>query len=238
MKIKSILASTAIVAVLPMASSAATIIWQFETIVNTGASKANMGTGYLATDGTLLLAENSGGAATTFDTISFAAGSYSLGGTSGNAFHASDPILDSGTYGTNGNGTNATGVDVSIGDDANASTANDIGVTLISGQKYRIQIIAADGRGNATTRSIEFGGNAADHATGVSGSHWGDSLLATGTFTADATYQVFNSQLFQDGSARNDTQFNAIIIHQVPEPSSVALLGLGGLALILRRRKG
>ncbi len=42
---------------------------------------------------------------------------------------------------------------------------------------------------------------------------------------------------FDAGSSTNVQHINAIELTAVPEPSSTALLGLGGLALILRRRK-
>lgn len=220
-------------------SSAATIAWNFTEIVNTGVAQADMGTGFLASDGTLLIAENSGGVATTFDGISFAAGAFSLGGTSGNAFHAADPILDSGTYGTNGNGTAAAGTDLAIGDDGNASSTTDIPATLAVGETYRIQLVLADGRGNQSGRSVEIDGNATDHALGTAGSSWGNSLLATGTFVADDTFQTLNINLFSNGNARGDSQINAFALHNIdaiPEPSSI-FLSLVGLAFGFRRRR-
>ncbi len=57
-----------------------------------------------------------------------------------------------------------------------------------------------------------------------------------GTFTADATIQIFHS-------AENNSTTSLLSGYQlreissVPEPSSTALIGLGGLALILRRSK-
>lgn len=47
------------------------------------------------------------------------------------------------------------------------------------------------------------------------------------------------TEMFENGnSPRYDGAFDApITVNMVPEPSSTALLGLGGLALILRRRK-
>ncbi len=57
-----------------------------------------------------------------------------------------------------------------------------------------------------------------------------------GTFTADATTQIFHS-------AENDSTNSLLSGYQlrditsVPEPSSAVLIGLGGLALILRRSK-
>ncbi|MDB4409051.1 PEP-CTERM sorting domain-containing protein, partial [Akkermansiaceae bacterium] len=76
----------------------------------------------------------------------------------------------------------------------------------------------------------------------------GDYLI--GTFTADAASQTFRMGAtragnYVDGQAYDNSnggqaQINALQVRDlgvVPEPSSTALLGLGGLALILRRRK-
>ncbi len=63
-----------------------------------------------------------------------------------------------------------------------------------------------------------------------------DGAWIIGTFTADATTQNYQSQLenvpqnFLSGYQLRD-------ISSVPEPSSTVLIGLGGLALILRRSK-
>ncbi len=57
-----------------------------------------------------------------------------------------------------------------------------------------------------------------------------------GTFTADATTQIFQSRL--ENSPQNFISgYQLRDISSVPEPSSTALIGLGGLALILRRSK-
>ena len=58
-----------------------------------------------------------------------------------------------------------------------------------------------------------------------------DDYTATGTFTSNAS-----GQLEIVGSGTNPT-LNGFQLTAVPEPSTTALLGLGGLALILRRRK-
>ena len=74
-------------------------------------------------------------------------------------------------------------------------------------------------------------------ANGINGVSWGPGLLMTGTFTADATTQDFTTSGFESTGVSIGSQLNAITLYEVPEPSSAALLGLGGLALILRRRK-
>jgi hypothetical protein len=112
---------------------------------------------------------------------------------------------------------------------------------LTSGHTYRIQALVFDGRGDAGIpgRTVQFDGvDQGQYANGVDGVTWGDGLLVTGTFTADAATQDFTNEGFQ-GANSTGAQLNALLVHTtaVPEPSSAALLGLGGLALILRRRK-
>jgi len=56
------------------------------------------------------------------------------------------------------------------------------------------------------------------------------------TFNSGAN-TTFDWDVASTGS-RHDGKVSAYVLYQaVPEPSSAALLGLGGLALILRRRK-
>jgi hypothetical protein len=64
-----------------------------------------------------------------------------------------------------------------------------------------------------------------------------------GTFTEGTNYVTFSNlsaSSFSITGNQNPADFSAItgiVITSVPEPSTTALLGLGGLALILRRRK-
>jgi hypothetical protein len=65
-------------------------------------------------------------------------------------------------------------------------------------------------------------------------------MLVTGTFVADATTQDFTIELMSaDGPTTNyGGQLSALLLHEVPEPSSTGLLGgLIGLALLRRRRR-
>ena len=75
--------------------------------------------------------------------------------------------------------------------------------------------------------------NMADQLSDGSGNGDGSRLIrsTTNAFSADSI--TFSSN--RDGAQRAGV--SGFIITTVPEPSSTALLGLGGLALILRRRK-
>ncbi len=70
-----------------------------------------------------------------------------------------------------------------------------------------------------------------------SGNGGGSRLIrtATSTFTADTI--TFDTDRDRGGTGRASISGFKIEAVAVPEPSSAALLGLGGLALILRRRK-
>lgn len=104
---------------------------------------------------------------------------------------------------------------------------------LQANTQYKIQIIGIhDGRGGGISdRTTQFqdndGGSASATLTRGTGG-W-----VTGTFTTGAAETSFTINAI--GS--NDPGAGAVVLRVVPEPSSAALLGLGGLALILRRRK-
>jgi hypothetical protein len=57
--------------------------------------------------------------------------------------------------------------------------------------------------------------------------------FAIGTFTANGTTQDLSAVANGFGQAH----INALQVRAVPEPSSAVLISLGGIALILHRRK-
>ena len=98
---------------------------------------------------------------------------------------------------------------------------------LIDGQQYIIQAWFVDDRtglnGLRVTTLSSVGGNDVDL----------NDQFAVGTFTADGTTQIFNVAT-AGAAAPNFTGFQ---VRAVPEPSSTALLGLGGFSLLLMRRR-
>ncbi len=223
MKLKYSILAASILGV--FSAQAATISWSSIAYTVNGGYGQFLDTGLFATTGTPILAENIGGGATSFDSISFTAGTTTF---TGNYDEFHDPKVPSpdlsrdGTYGTDGS----------------SNTVSLSGLT--SGYTYRVQALVYDGRSDAgvTGRTVEFDGiNQGQYANGVFNVTWGNGLLVTGTFVADAATQDFTIEAFS-GSTSKGGQLNALLVHQtaVPEPSAVLLGGLGVLALLRRRR--
>jgi len=117
---------------------------------------------------------------------------------------------------------------------------------LTAGYTYELQMVFMDDRDGTPGPDLQGTnidlwstatqpGTAAEHST----VDIDTAQLVTGTFTADGTSQSVYVQQNTGlaGSFDGQTAAFQLRITAVPEPSSTALLGLGGLALIMRRRK-
>lgn len=113
---------------------------------------------------------------------------------------------------------------------------------LTSGQDYLIQFTFSDNRANLSggTSGDVFNlwgnGDGSGSADFTTVDVLNDAQLVTGRFTASGTTQDFYIDQ-QTNVGTFDGFFGSMQLRAVPEPSSTALLGLGGLALIMRRRK-
>lgn len=203
--------SLALSLLVAVAADAAPITWSSAPFTVSGSFGATLNTGQFATTGIQILAENSGGDALTFDGINFTAGTYTAGA-SGSGFHDTLPFANTllardGTSGTNGV----------------ASAINLIDLT--PGNTYRVQALVYDGRGitGIPGRTVSFDGiNQGVYANGVFGSTWGDGLLVTGTFIADASTQNFTIEAFE-GVNSIGGQLNALLVHEfLPETPSLS----------------
>ena len=222
-----LLAATA-AATLGLSAHAASISW----------SSAADNSAVLPTDnGNVLEAVNAGGAAITVNGISFLEGDAGAGivhsdittALSNSPSGAGAPagasvnfatVLDSHRWMTGGGGS--------------VATLTLSGLTV--GTEYTIQMSMSDARGFALTRDYVYGDT--DGGTASASFTRGDNVSLTGTFTADAATQAVT---ITTGASSSDPGLSYYVLSHdgthVPEPGSLALLGLGGL-LIARRRRG
>jgi hypothetical protein len=207
---------------------AATITWSSSVYGVNGSIGQNLNTGVFNKTGTQVFAYNMAGSATTFDGISFAAASGSpfgssltISGLSGSfsGFHdGASPLSNTAVHGASNSVTTAT-------------LSN-----LVVGLEYRIQVLVMDARSGATGKTVKFDGiSQGQYANSVTG-NYGSGLLVTGSFLADSTTQSFIQECFSPTAGSVGGQYNAFLLHQIPEPS-VALLSTLGILGFLRRRR-
>ncbi len=212
-------------------AQAATISWRSRPFINEGGALKNQtGTGQLgSTQGELIYAENTGGAATVFDGISYSAGAINFGN-SLSVFHdavASSPLSHDATFDPDATGLST----VTLG-------TGGVGGPLTIGVRYGIELLLVDTRAGANGRTVSVDGiNQGVYANGEAGVTFGDSLLITGIFTADATSQTFTIETFLLGDTRG-AQLNGLLLFEavVPEPSTGLLLSFGLFGLVMRRK--
>jgi hypothetical protein len=120
---------------------------------------------------------------------------------------------------------------VAFGGGANLVSMTLGGGNLIDGGQYELQLWYVEEQ--AVSSRVMIYGDGNGNTVGVGGSAGLLGQYAIGTFTAVGTSQT----LTMDPDGFGNSHLTAYQIRAVPEPSSAALLGLGGLALILRRRR-
>lgn len=194
---------------------AAPITWSSKVYPVNGGFGQNLDTGVIQNDGTLILAENVGGAAEVFDGISFAAGTITFGNTN-------PPGIDARGY-HEGTGAGNTEI-VKFGTYSGVAGASTVSLSgLAIGEDYRIQVLVFDGLldGDANTRTVSVDGiDQGRYTYGTPFVTWGDGRIVTGVFTADATTQDFTIEIFDQATSTSlGGQLNAIVVHQVEPPT-------------------
>lgn len=222
MKTKKLTAILAFALAVAGSADASLITWSAALAPVEGGWGQTLSSGLFDTSGTFVSAENVGGAATTFDGISFAAGTTTFTGTFDGFHDSSQALSKTGTYGETG-----------------ADTVTLSGLTV--GYSYRVQALVYDGRGDTGIpgRTVEFDGiNQGQYANGVWNVTWGPGLLVTGTFTADVVTQNFTIEAFA-GTTSKGGQLNALTLYNtaIPEPGTISLAGLFAAGFLLRHRR-
>jgi hypothetical protein len=135
---------------------------------------------------------------------------------------------------------------------ASSGAAMTIDLAVTAGQQYKLQLLLhepwATGQGNSTVRdfNILVENSAGTLVTGVTNFNPGAEtngsnqvgadfgLVYTYSFTAsDTSYSV---RLAQNETGKQNPNLGALVLTQIPEPSTALLGGLGLLALLRRRR--
>ena len=272
MKLNKTLTVSALLAMLPMAGNASTIVYQdtfddgdislntagigggFSQAIGLDQDGLDTGTGFTETGGSInadTSANNSrafGFSTNTFDlsngfTLDFTANAAAVGGASANRFSVGLAAAGSDftTFATDGRNF--------LGDTRFAHEAVGIDFTADQGQGLSYNDGSGSDAGLATTllsneQAITAGTDldvsltvAADGSYSYSIN--GATATTGGDFGLDLSQEYHFATYFQDDVSDNFTisEVTLTALAPVPEPSSTALLGLGGLALILRRKK-
>lgn len=219
MKNNNLLESISLPAILVTNAQAASILWGSATNVSSVSEVENTGTTVEAFNaaansvtGTLSL--NGVTFTSTGALLSGSTTNDQYTGTTGDATY--DQFLSQVDF---GGGTNLVSLTIANG-------------LMTNGDNYLIQVWYANASG---TRTTPFGDGEAPNNTVDLTASVNSAQFAIGTFTADATSQTLTLESPGFGNA-HITGYQVRTV-PVPEPSSSALLGLGSLGLLLRRKR-
>ena len=204
--------------ILSTSTQAATIAWGTATAVDTSAAGGQQ----VSTTGTVIEAFNAGNGATGTTIVNGVTFTNTDNDLLGNS--SSNGVWAAGGADSSYNTLLST---LEFGGGGNFFTINVGGGSLTINDQYEIQVWFVDDRSGTDARVMSFSDSDENNSVDL------NDQFVIGTFTADGTSQAlgFDAQSF------GNAHINAYQVRAVPEPSSTALLGLGGLALILRRRK-
>lgn len=109
----------------------------------------------------------------------------------------------------------------------------------VNGQEYEVTFYLGRQGTDTPTVDLNVDGSASLHDSSILINSTQDTWAQhTISFTADSLSTTLSFvENASSASGTSDVFVDTVSITAVPEPSSAALLGLGGLALILRRRK-
>ena len=239
MKLKNNLALISIASLLAFSTThAATIIWDVQDISETNGDESDV-----SKRGELIEAVNFGTdtTSTTINTVTFEA--FTASGsdfTFDNLNTLVDQSADNAGFYTGPN-TSYNALLQSFIFDGLTAEADYTLTGLAIGRDYEVQLFIADDRGGASNfdyLDVDVNGTTINVLNDTRfGGAPRPALVFTGTFTADALTQDFTALRRNTNDSEDGTTLSAYQLRVVPEPSSTALLGLGGLAFALRRRR-
>lgn len=262
MKIRTtqLLSAAAVLAVSAGSASAATITWQPSVNMYQGATVET----FVDTTGTALVGVNGTDDATngnvSVNGVAFtqALNNETVVGGGGESITVNGNNVHGSAFQDGEFSSNANIFHLIQGGVWQATSVDFAGLTI--GQQYLVQVFTNDARSSRTSNvQTGFGdGTGSVAPVAISNNNnsptngdpavlpdteAGDSII--GTFTADATTQSFNVFGTNSGSGHStgssQAHVNAIQLRDlgpVPEPGSLALMGLGGLLIARRRRNG
>ena len=109
-----------------------------------------------------------------------------------------------------------------------------LSATILTGDKIIVTFDAYRNNGVVNNLTVNFAGLGAQTVNLGTGANNVTNNVITFTATSDLTSGILR---FDHSGSGTQSRIDTVSVNVVPEPSFIALLGIGGLAMILRRRK-